>query len=540
MRVFLKGNKGINLISLTIAVAVIMILTGIIIVNTTSNLKSNKLRNMQADIENLRDKVSNYYSRYGEIPADRSIEYTNISHINSISEAVDTGAFYVIDLSAMENITLNYGKDYEKIRNGEATTEEEINKLTDLYIINADSHNIFYVEGIELDGETFYTDYSEDDKDTASVEIVDVLIADGSWDDEKKVNRPVLKDNMEAVYWDEEGNEIRESDENFDKTKWYDYDNNKWANAVVTIDGVESYFVWIPRYEYKINYNTEGTPENGGTIDVRFIDTETTTANSGYIIHPAFIDDSKNNYENGGWDEELPGIWVGKYETSLVKKSDISDFSPESATTIDKETYAITIQPNKSSWRWATIDNQYTMAKAYSTSLNSHMLKNSEWGAVAYLTESKYGRNGTEVDMNNKNYITAMGEGDIVTNKSQSSTGNETGIYDLRGGASERVAAYLEGGSTSNGNSLVSETDKKFVTIYTGTNVNTDYKLGDATYETKNWHSDYAYFVNSNNPFLTRGGNCYNNASDTGVFYYSNYSGNAISDGGFRVCLAVK
>ena len=58
---------------------------------------------------------------------------------------------------------------------------------------------------------------------------------------------------MKAVYWDEEGNEIRQGDENFDKTKWYDYDNNRWANAVVTIDGVESYFVWIPRYKYKIN-----------------------------------------------------------------------------------------------------------------------------------------------------------------------------------------------------------------------------------------------------------------------------------------------
>ena len=171
MRVFLKGNKGINLISLTIAVTVILILTGIIIVNSTSSLKSNKLRNMQADIDNLRDKVSNYYSRYGEIPADRSIEYTNTSHINSISNAVDTGAFYVIDLAAMENVTLNYGKDYEKIRKGEATTAEEVNKLTDLYIINADSHNIFYVQGIELDGETFYTDYGEEDKDTALVEI---------------------------------------------------------------------------------------------------------------------------------------------------------------------------------------------------------------------------------------------------------------------------------------------------------------------------------------------------------------------------------
>ena len=174
MRVFLKGNKGVNLISLTIAVTVILILTGTIIVSSVSSLKSNKLRNMQADIDNLRDKVSNYYSQYGEIPADKNIEYTNISHINSVSEAVDTGAFYVIDLSAVENVTLNYGKDYEKIRNGEATTEEEINKLTDLYIINADSHNIFYVEGIEIDGEIFFTDYGEEEKDAVPIEMIDI------------------------------------------------------------------------------------------------------------------------------------------------------------------------------------------------------------------------------------------------------------------------------------------------------------------------------------------------------------------------------
>ena len=174
MKVFLKKNKGISLISLTIAVTVILILTGTIIVSSVSNLKSNKLRNMQADIDNLRNKVSNYYSQYGEIPADRNIEYTNINNINSISEDVDTGAFYVIDLEMLENVTLNYGKDYEKIRNGEATTEEEINKLTDLYIINADSHNIFYVDGIELDGEIFYTDYAEEDKDVVPVGLIDI------------------------------------------------------------------------------------------------------------------------------------------------------------------------------------------------------------------------------------------------------------------------------------------------------------------------------------------------------------------------------
>ena len=171
MKKVLKRERGITLVALVITVAIILILTNVVVYNAVSNLRTAKLQNMQADIENLRDKVSNYYSEYGNIPADTSIEYTNTSHINSISSATDTGLFYVIDLAAMENVTLNYGKDYEKIRTGEATTQEQINQLTDLYIINGTSHNIFYVEGIEVDGERYYTDYSSNDVDNSFVDL---------------------------------------------------------------------------------------------------------------------------------------------------------------------------------------------------------------------------------------------------------------------------------------------------------------------------------------------------------------------------------
>ena len=273
MKVFLKKNKGISLISLTIAVTVILILTGTIIVSSVSSLKSNKLRNMQADIDNLRDKVSNYYSQYGEIPADKKIEYTNIEHIRSsgvISEVVDTGAFYVIDLSAIENVTLNYGKDYDKIRNGEATTEEEINKLTDLYIINGESHNIFYVAGIELDGEKFYTDYTSEEADTVAV---DLRYVDG-------VKIP------EGFYYvggsKEEGLVI--SDVQGD-----DLENSKGGNQ----------FVWIPVEEG----NLEEDKENFATDEKEFVD-------------------SVNNNK---------GFYLGRYEAGIegTEEIDISEIDKE-------------------------------------------------------------------------------------------------------------------------------------------------------------------------------------------------------------------
>ena len=370
---------------------------------------------------------------------------------------------------------------------------------------------------------------------------------DGSWSDEKGVNTPVIKDNMELVTWDDNTNTFITDTTNSS----YNYSNQEWANAKVTIEGVESYFVWIPRYEYKITYYTDGnkattseTPTEYGTIDIKFIPTSKTTADEGYIIHPAFTSD----INNGGWNEELPGIWVGKYESSLVNKADSSNINTsdsgvgniivDSSNNTDK---AIAVQPGMSSWRYCTIGNMYTNAKAYATNLNSHMLKNSEWGAVAYLTESKYGRDGEEVTINdNSSYITA--DAGISENPEQSSTGNETGIYDLSGGAWEYVSAYYNGSdSLSYGSSFASKngTSNEYATAYTGTSASSAYKPGDATYETSGWHGDGADFVNSNNPFFLRGGH-YDDGSYAGVFDFGYSSGNSNYGCSFRMCLAVK
>ena len=360
-------------------------------------------------------------------------------------------------------------------------------------------------------------------------------------------NAPVIKSDlptgttMKLVHYDESGNPVDGTD--------YDYNENKWANAEVEIDGVKSYFVWIPRYAYRIVYfdtpdhqeayrngtSTEGIvgySDSRGIVDVngRKVDgvTSTTSINVGdyFRVHPAFT----NEVDNGGWSEELPGIWVGKYESA---RSNASSTSSGSGTTIK-------VQPNVQSFRMGTIGNMFDYAKVYSTNLNSHMFKNSEWGAVAYLTESKYGRNGTEVTQNtNSSYLTA--NGDIVANANQSSTGNVTGIYDLSGGAYEYVSAYYSGSSSlSNGSSFADDSSDEFSTAYEGTTASSAYKPGDATYETSGWHGDSALFVNSVSPFFLRGGVRSNPSTNAGVFYFDRVVGSGGSDCGFRLCLAVK
>lgn len=161
------NSKGVSLISLSITVIILIIITNILIYNLKDNLGVTNLRNMQNDISNIREKVASYYAQNGKIPA--KIKYTNVSNIDVISDAVDTGDFYVVDLEALENLTLNYGLDYRNIE--EDWEQSQIDQLSDIYIINETSHNVFFVRGISVDDQIFYTDYEPKDIDTKEVNL---------------------------------------------------------------------------------------------------------------------------------------------------------------------------------------------------------------------------------------------------------------------------------------------------------------------------------------------------------------------------------
>ena len=346
----------------------------------------------------------------------------------------------------------------------------------------------------------------------------------------------------------------------------------KWANAM-TEDG--SMWVWIPRYAYSITsgYHQSGaeinptTPAEGaGTIEIKFLKESTNVAYDGtstwdnvsgqgkWNIHPAF------NYG-----QEVSGIWVAKFEAS-----------PEGATTDETNSQysgtdkKLQVKPGVSSWRSITISNIYDVCKNYNSTLNSHMMKNDEWGAVAYLSKSKYGKETEEVWINNSSsYITgsagnsASASQDVGTTNDYTSTqgvkasttGTVYGVYDMSGGSWEYVAAYVNNGNgnlTSYGSSLVNG-DTKTKNMYSRASLD-NYKnnytqnkgvYGDTVYETSmsgsgstSWYEDYSEFPNKNYPFFTRG-SYYNHSTYAGVFYFSFDSGQASSLNSFRPVLLV-
>ena len=433
--------------------------------------------------------------------------------------------------------------------------------------------------------------------------------ADGSWDSSKKVNSPQLMDGMTPIYWDKDENEIKVTSEN--ENEWYDYENQKWANAK-TQDG--SYWVWIPRYAYKIE---SGCYTNtAGTITVKFlqgtsnkdasnteIKTTYPTVSNGvmqdFVVHPSFIDGKANHFMNGEWRDNVAGYWVAKYDAGFqASTTDASDATKvvngnDKITYSDKKysmnTYTINaisqdlkqlpemsypvFKPLTYAYNCITTGDAYTLSKEIakatsfyglnSSNTDSHQMKNSEWGAVAYLTQSKYGRNVIEVSMNNKNlknlnskYIYAVTgySGETANGVDASTTGNVSGIFDMRGCVWEYTASYITNGNDNlkYGSSYVATTDEntdgyktlstEYATVYPYDDKNlgityfskktSTYGFGDAILETsgrsKNtdgWNSDYTSFINSKESFFKRGGRAGNIEANVGIFAFSGVDG---------------
>ena len=414
-------------------------------------------------------------------------------------------------------------------------------------------------------GVTFSTKVSiNETKEYVEPEYTDNVIAEA----------PELAQGMIPVKFDASGNVIVADTH----AKWYDYEAHEWANAVlvncadsaikskyfdsnnkvlasavgktISMDEIMQMYVYIPRYKYQL-FNAEDGTSVEQAINITF-ESKTTakstgTKNGEWLTHPAFT----------FGDKELAGIWVGKFETS-------------NTSALPK------IVPNVSSLRSMNVSSQFntsrlmttTLASTYGTSTNddSHMMKNMEWGAVAYLSSSIYGRytnastcieSGCEVWINNNSSYTTGCAGSSVsaseastcnawntaTGVNASTTGNIYGIYDMSGGAWEYVMGNYNDTIGSAGFSSMPEA--KYYDKYTGTNSESDftkYHLGDATKETLKtkswgdnaWYGDYSYSVCSSNPWVIRGGGC-DGSTTAGVFSFNDNYGTSSSYNSFRV-----
>ena len=370
-------------------------------------------------------------------------------------------------------------------------------------------------------------------------------------EDTSGANAPVLASNMIPVYYDATTKAWKKADvkNKAIENRWYNYENHIWANAVIvkeanrqtylnasvgtpiSMDDITTMWVWIPRFNAVTpsNYNG-GTQASPGAIDVTFVKQNATAID-------AFTFGTK----------QLSGFWYGKFETShttLASSTTANNLGCTNETCANAN--GIVIKPNVTSLRYNNPSNFFFASRSMeqpnnsfgfvSTEVDTHMNKNNEWGAVAYLTQSIYGRcvssiACTEVGINNNSgYITGIGAAPGTSNTSSttntydttvgmeaSTTSNIYGIYDMNGGAWEYVMGVYNKTISSSGFSSLP--DEKYYNNYTATTYQ-----GHALTETARWYSDNASFVNSGLPWFRRGG-YYSDGMNAGVFNFDDVNG---------------
>ena len=568
-----QNQHGITIVSLAVTVVVLMMIAIPCIVNIKTVTETDKFTKLKSDITELKESVVQLYGSEADISkigpkytgdtafldGTQGEVSTSAESTQEASEPVknpnDNEVYYIInvtklkrDLRSKLGITLtklNYGSN----NYGISTLTTELNKEK-VYIINEKSRTIYYTEAIEYESQSSGKKY-----------IYYRLPEDYSTMTTSRINRanaPVLKKGMTPVKF-----EINEKDTNKMKivttdkndSDWYNYEEKRWANAK-TEDG--SLWVWIPRFAYRIIQPSSSDSERKGTTSIVFLDgitdnyydensqkhtakrctniNEVVDTTTGYTVHPAFANESSISFRNGGWDSELYGIWVAKFEAAYATSSNVSsskvnvssginysqttvwtlaEVKKKEDSTATGEGYVSarnyvdgvygstptsikypTFQGSSNSIIYINHNDAFLLSKRLSASGNiyglstdtdSHMIKNSEWGAAAYLSKSQYGLNSTDIATNTKNLndntnsvYAATGYNnqnqewnDIRINygKSASTTGNIYGIYDMSGGAWERAAGYVNNGNVNvayYGANLVTggSTSTKYATVY--------------------------------------------------------------------------
>lgn len=164
----MKNQKGITMIALAITIVVLLILTFTVTINLEGYKTQSQKSKFKSDLAKLTEEVSQYYARekklpYLEIEEGKPIKFDKTVLTEKLGDAInvnDNDVYYVLDASKLK-IDLNYGLYVKELAKDGTIENDTISDATlDIYIVNEQSHAIYYPKGVKFDETINYTSKS--------------------------------------------------------------------------------------------------------------------------------------------------------------------------------------------------------------------------------------------------------------------------------------------------------------------------------------------------------------------------------------------
>lgn len=468
----IKSNKGVTLIVLTIMVVVLLIITGMLIYGSKSQIRTKKLNELYDDIEILNSKVSEYYLKNGSIPlVDENTPYiTNTSEgkdfenllrangANEISFNVnDDENYYVLDINKLDNLTLNYGQDVQNWK-----TDHSYARYQDIYIINKISHQIYFPHGIRVGDELYYT---------RNVDEVKVS---------PKIFQQIENTNINLSVTSDEGKNLLTEETSYFVME----DSTKSLNA-----NVELQFTNTEETNYQINSIYYGwSTEKNDNANVSFTKfslgqdnkakiTSKALGQGTYYLWIKIIDNYGNEYLKKTQAISIIAMHVGDY----------IDYSPDVAETV---TYS---NDNMTKYSGYT-GTDYNVDLKRDTTMKWQVLRINEDGSMDIIgapTTSKvefYGAKG----YNNGVYLMNDICKTLYSNSAHNITARSVNQDDMEKWLTDDVKDASGNVTTKGGKTAKSESIKSYISSLTG---GTDYiESVDKTNNTVKYKKEYSYY----------------------------------------------
>ena len=246
----------------------------------------------------------------------------------------------------------------------------------------------------------------------------------------KEPSLPILFADMTAITW-ENGVEKEVKAPHANPEKWYDYYAGRMANAK-TKDG--SYWVWIPRFAYRITYYTDASQSvvKGYYTDKGFVGADMETATDESAIKTPYFKMEKEfvpNYETiktkgfrvheafGKAGSQRKGFWISKYMAGTDGR-----FAPNNTILKTEQMYQAFFNAD----RMTRDNNPYGLDY---TVQHSSIPRSTEYGALYYL-----------IGISNPAFSPNTTTTSDINNVTSATFGNETGVFDLNNGVREWTA----------------------------------------------------------------------------------------------------